>query len=93
MSKDFIPYLNQTISAFLDQHNVNEVFVSEIMKDIEDEFDKKHAKAVKHEFDRRQKIIDDQIAEEKRLAAERKHRRERRRLLRLFCKKEVLLGT
>lgn len=91
IQKDFIPYLNQTILTFLKQHNVTQEFIRDTTSLLEQEYTIKHAKAVKHEFDRRQKIIDDQKAEEQRLASEREHRRERRRLLRLFCDKEALL--
>ena len=91
MQKDFIPYLIQTTMTYLKQHDITQSSIKATIADLENEFVKKHAKAVKSEFDRRQKIIDDNLAEEKRLAGERKDRRERRRLLRLFCNKEALL--
>jgi len=93
IQKDFIPYLTQTILTFLKQHNVTQEFIKNTTSNLEQEYVTKHAKAVKCEFDRRQKILDDKHAEEQRLAAERKHRRERRRLLRLFCHKEALLKS
>jgi len=93
MQKNLLPTLLSDTLGYLKQHGAMERNIQEYADEIMKEYSRAHAQSVKNEVDRLQKIVDDRIAEENRLAAERKHRRERRRLLRLNLAKTSLLGT
>jgi len=91
LQKHVLPALLSDTLGLIKQHGEMGWNVQELADGIVTEYRQAHAQAVKNEVDRLQKIEDDRIAEENRLAAERKHRRERRRLLRLHLAKTSLL--
>ncbi len=93
IQKNFLPALLKDTLGYLNQHGAMERNIQEYADEIMKHYSRAHAQSVKNEVDRLQKIVDDRIAEENRLAAERKHRRERRRLLKLNLAKTALLGN
>lgn len=93
IKKDYMPYLVLNSLANNRRQGAREIELQKTADEVQDAFRTNHAAAVKVEFDRKKKILDDRQAEAERIEAERKRRRERRRKLRLFVAKEAFLGN
>ena len=89
----YMPYLLRYANRSARINHTLEQQVTELARHIQTDILNNHARVVQAEFDRRQQILNNRREEAERLDAEKRQRRERRRLLRIFYAKKALRGT
>jgi len=91
LKREYLPYLLETITSLNQQHEGIQRNLHAFMDEITQGYVNAHAQTVQAEAERKRKVLEDKKAEEARLAAEKKHRRQRRKQIRQHLAKKSLL--